>query len=50
MRFIINHIIGIRDLIQSDTLTDMIVIPTARCKRLMLIKGFADENNDEGSN
>ena len=37
MRFIIDHVIGVKDLIQSDTLTDMIVIPTARCKRSMLM-------------
>ena len=30
MQFIINHVLGARDLIQLDTLTDMIVIPTGR--------------------
>ena len=37
MRFIVNHVIGVRNLIQSDTLTDMIAIPTATCKMLMLM-------------
>ena len=37
MLFIVNHVIGVRDLIQSDTLTDMTAIPTATCKMLMLM-------------
>lgn len=39
MLFVINHVLGVRDLIQLDTLIDMVVILTARWKsfRLMLI-------------